>query len=544
MHGTPAWRSRCTAAAALAVAAALAACATGSGPAAPAVAPSPAAPPAATVVPHREWAEAILYFAVVDRFADGDPANNRDVQPGEKGAFHGGDLAGLAGRLDDLAELGATALWITPVVKNIDGFVTGAGFPDWAYHGYWADDFTRLDPRFGSEEELKALVEAAHARGIEVLLDVVYNHAGYDSRYLTDPQTRGWLRSEAKGTCGSDDLTSCLAGLPDFRTELPAVADYLLAAHLGLAARVGLDGFRLDTVKHVDHPFWQEHRRRVRQELSPGFFLLGEVWGGDAQVLDPWFAGDELDAGFDFGFQGSVVAFLGGRGRAVAFDRYLKSRETVRPGHHLAHFLSSHDTPGALYQLQGDKERFRLALVLQMTAVGIPVVYYGEEVGRPGGDWPDNRSDMPWGGLGIAPGAGLPRDEALPRDYRRLIAARRAHPALWRGGHESLSVAGDLLVFARRDAASGDAVVVAINRGAEPVEARFPAPAEWSGRPVEDLWRAAPVAIEGGVGRAMVPALGAGVYASSHPNGWGQAPAPGRRIPLPAETAGRPGRGD
>ena len=138
-----------------------------------------------------------------------------------------------------------------------------------------------------------------------------------------------------------------------FRTEWPEVADYLMDAHLGLAARVGLDGFRLDTVKHVDHSFWQEHRRRTRDELGDGFFLVGEVWGGDAQSLDPWFSGDEMDAGFDFGFQGSVLAWVEGRGRTVAFDRYLKSRETVRDGHLLAHFLSSHDVPGALYQLQG-----------------------------------------------------------------------------------------------------------------------------------------------------------------------------------------------
>jgi glycosidase len=138
-----------------------------------------------------DWRDAVLYFVVVDRFADGNPGNNVRVGRAAKGAFHGGDLQGLRERLDDIAELGVTALWITPVVKNIDGFVTGAGFPDWAYHGYWADDFTRTDARFGSEEDLKALVEECHRRGIKLLLDVVYNHAGYGSRYLTDPATKG-----------------------------------------------------------------------------------------------------------------------------------------------------------------------------------------------------------------------------------------------------------------------------------------------------------------------------------------------------------------
>lgn len=453
-------------------------------------------PPAATVAPHGSWDEAILYFVVLDRFANGDRSNDRHVRPGEAGTFHGGDLAGLTAHLDEISSLGATALWITPVVRNIPGYVTGAGFPDWAYHGYWADDFTRLDPRFGTEAELRALVDAAHARGLAVLLDVVYNHAGYGSRYATDPSFRGWMRTEDAGTCGSDDETLCVAGLPDFRTERPEVADYLMDSHLGLASRVGLDGFRLDTLKHVPHGFWQAHRERVRRELGDGFFLLGEVWGGDADVLDPWFAGDEIDAGFDFGFSGSVLAFLQGRGRAVAFERYLESRQAVRTGHLLAHFLSSHDVPTALFLLDGDLELYRLAAVLQFTVRGIPVVYYGEEVARRGGEWPANRSDMPWGDRPIEPGAGLPRDEALRRDFHRLISIRRAHPALWRGEHTGLSTEGDLLVFLRSDAASGDAVVVAVNRGSEPASARIDRPAAWGGADrAFDAWNREPIAI-------------------------------------------------
>jgi alpha-amylase len=483
----------------------------------PAVTPVPprGAAPAAqvSVVPQESWRDAILYFVIVDRFADGDPGNNRNVDRNAKGTFHGGDFAGLRQQLDEIADLGATALWITPAVRNIGGFVTGAGFPDWAYHGYWADDFYSVDPRFGTEAELKALVDEAHARGMKVLLDVVYNHAGYDSRYLTDPRTRAWLRGGSFGGCGNDDLTSCVSGLPDFKTELPEVADYLMTAHLGLAKRVGLDGFRLDTVKHVDHPFWQEHRRRIREQLGPDFFLIGEVWGGDARSLDPWFAGDEMDAGFDFSFQGSVLAWVQGRGRTVAFDRYLKSRDTVRAGHLLSPYLSSHDVPGALFQLSGDRELFRLAALLQLTAGGLPMIYYGEEVGRAGGDWPENRSDMPWGDRRIQPGAGKPRDEALRADYKRLIAIRRAHPALSRGAHTALSTDGDLLVFLRRDEASGDAVVVAVNRGSAPATASSEVPAEWQDAPVRDVWTGEPAARTGGRIEAVVAPRGARIFA-------------------------------
>lgn len=429
-----------------------------------------------------EWADEVIYFVVVDRFADGDPDNNRRTSQ-TPGGFHGGDLDGLTRHLDEIAELGVSALWITPVVKNIPGYVTGAGFPDWGYHGYWADDFTQLDPRFGTEDDLRRLVAAAHERGIKVLLDIVYNHAGYDSAYLSTH--RSWLRVESAGECGGGDLTSCVAGLPDFRTELQDVRDYLYEAHLGLAERTGLDGFRLDTVKHVDHDFWQQHRQRVEARLGENFYLLGEVWGGTWRSLDEWFEHDEMDAGFDFSFQGSALAFVEGRGRPVAFNRYLEQRHEVREGYQLSHYLASHDTDGALWLLDGDTTRFRMLVVLQMTTFGVPTVYYGEEVGRLGGTWPANRSDMPWGDKGIEPGAGVERDESMREFYRTLIHLRRDHPALWRGSHRGLVTEADQLVYLRHDETSQDAIIVALNRAQEAAEVRFPVPAAWTEDGVE-----------------------------------------------------------
>jgi glycosidase len=472
-------------------------------PAVPAAAPAPLAP-----LPARPWSEEVLYFVLVDRFVDGDPGNDQDVDRSAPGAFHGGDLAGLTAHLDEIASLGVTAIWINPVVKNIPIPVTGAGFPDWGYHGYWADDFTRVDPRFGSEADLEALVRACHARGLRVLLDVVYNHAGYGSAYLRDQATRGYFRRE----CGDDDLTSCLSGLPDFETERPAVREWLLSVQLPWARRYGLDGFRLDTVKHVEHDFWQLHRRRLQAEVSKDFFLLGEVWGGDRESLDPWFADDELDAGFDFGFQGSAVGWVMGRGRSVAFARYLETRHRVRPGKLLAHFLSSHDVEGALSLLGGDRERFRLAAALQLTTAGLPTIFYGEEVGRVIGKWPENRGDMPWGDRGLLPGAGLPRDEGMRGWYRRLIALRRGHAALSNGGHKTLSAEGDLLVFLREQGPSGDAVVVAVNRGGAAATARVERPAAWGNRPAEDgLGAGATVSGDGGFLSVTVPARSAAV---------------------------------
>jgi alpha-amylase len=473
------------------------------------------------VEPQRDWSDAVLYFVILDRFADGSAAGNLNVDRANPGGFHGGDFAGLTGQLDEIASLGATAIWITPIVRQIDYCppsqpptgvtVPGGWFEHCAFHGYWADDFKALDPRFGTEAELKQLVDAAHARGIKVLLDVVYNHVGYDASYVKNPATAGWIRTRPVD-CAVDELNCQVGGLPDLKTELPEVQQYLFDAHMGLAKRTGLDGFRLDTVKHIDHAFWQKHRAETRARLGKDFFLLAEVWGGSPQVLDPYFSGDEMDAGFDFTFKGSCEAFVQGKGRTIAFASYLEKRHKVREGFHLAHYMSSHDEPMAIHNLGGDMDAFRLCVALQMTSLGIPTIYYGEEVAREGSVWPLNRNAMPWGKRAVLPGKGIARDEALREYYRTLIQARRANPALSRGIFRRLSSDGDLLVFERFDAATGNAAVVAVNRGQVEAAAQVPAPASWAGQPVREALTGAAGAVSDGRLTVTVPPRAARVF--------------------------------
>jgi len=423
----------------------------------------------------RPWSDEVLYFVLIDRFADGKTENNIEVDPSQKGYFHGGDLVGLTEKLDYLQELGITAIWINPIVKNMDTFVDAVGFPDWAYHGYWADDFYKLDERFGTETEFYDFVNAAHAKGIRILLDVVYNHPGYKSQFLKWPNANDWMRTgRRESLCGDDDLTTCLSGLPDFKTEKPEVADYLLKAHLGWAKKSGVDGFRLDTVKHVDRPFWQEHRKRIRAELPKSFFLLGEVWGADYKVMDDYFEPDEMDAGFDFSFKGSAMSFVLGRGRTIAFSRYLMKRHKIREGYQMAHYLASHDEKGTLFELKNNKTLFKMCVALQMTSLGIPVIYYGEEVGRIGGDWPDNRSDMPWGEEATMPGKGKKQDLEMLAYYKKLIAIRKAYPSLSRGDFQEVHTDGDCLIFSRNT--EDETVFVAVNRASEPFEATIVLP--------------------------------------------------------------------
>ena len=459
-----------------------------------------------------DWSGDILYFVLIDRYADGDSTNNRRVERSNPGGYHGGDLKGLTQHLDELADLGITALWINPVQKQVPQGVyasapanLGIGdFKHWGFHGYWIDDFTAMEPQFGSLDDLKHLVEEAHKRHIKVLLDVVYNHAGYGSSYESRRTSDGqsWLRS-GEGNCDVDPLTCSVGGLPDFKTELPEVRDYLLNANINLARQAGVDGFRLDTFKHVGTDFWLEHRRRTRAELGKDFFLLAEYWGGTASSLDPFFERDEIDAGLDFSFKGSCESFVNGRGRAVAYGSYLASRHKVRKGYLLADYLSSHDEAMALYDLNNDKDKFRICAAIQMTSTGIPVIYYGEEVARAGSVWPLNRTDMPWGDRDILPGKGKPRDETMREYYKELLHIRRRHPALSRGDYTLLTGPQDaVLAYLRHDAASGDNVMVLVNRDEKQSAANFALPGAlsdiWNGKPVADELNSKPVTIAAG----------------------------------------------
>lgn len=455
-----------------------------------------------------DWSDDVVYFVLIDRFADGDSANNRRVERYNPGGYHGGDLRGLTAQLDELADLGITALWINPVQKQISqSFYASApaklGIPEfrhWGFHGYWIDDFTAMEPQFGSLDDLKHLVDEAHKRHIKVLLDVVYNHAGYGSVYETRRTQDGqsWLRV-GEGNCEIDSIKCAVSGLPDFRTELPEVRDYLLNANIELARQTGVDGFRLDTFKHIETDFWLEHRRRTQAELGKNFFLLAEHWGGTASSLDPFFAQDEIDAGFDFSFKGSCEAFVNGRGRAVAYGSYLGSRHKVRKSYLLAHYLSSHDEPMALYNLNNDRDKFRICAAIQMTSAGLPVIYYGEEVARTGSEWPLNRTDMPWGDRDIKPGKGAVRDESMRNYYKSLLHIRRQHPALRRGDYTQLSGPNDaVLAYVRHDVASGDNVMVLVNREEKELTAAFKLPDIWNGKPVADELGGKPVAVTAG----------------------------------------------
>lgn len=403
----------------------------------------------------------ILYFVMLDRFVDGDQTNNLDVNVAHDLTFHGGDLKGLGEQLDYIHELGATAVWLTPINRQIDGFVDNEYGEFYAHHGYWAEDLYSIDPRFGSEADLKALVDKAHRLDMKVILDVVYNHLGYGADFVeANPH---WFR--VGDQCGGDAITTCLSGLPDMKTELPEVREYLFDAHLGLAKRTGLDGFRLDTVKHIGHEFWQEHAIKAKARLGDDFILIGEIWGADKISARKYFEQEELDGVFDFVFRDRTIGFLNGIGSAKRYGRYLSKRHLVKDGHFLAPFLSNHDMPTLLAMLGGDKERYLIAATVLFSMEGMPTITWGEEYARQGKAWPKNRDNMYWENSELLPGASWDADLAVRDKFKQLIALRKSNQDLTSSVNELVystkhSVAlkrGDntLLVVNRSEAAVG-----------------------------------------------------------------------------------------
>ena len=456
----------------------------------------------ANLVQGANFADEIIYFVMVDRFADGDTSNNQDVDLENPLAFQGGDLAGLTANLDEIADLGATMIWITPVALQIGAPILNDHGDFYPHHGYWAKDLGQIDPRYGTEAELKILVDRAHSLGIKVILDVVYNHLGYGMEH--DPAFAKWLRYGDECS-GSDPIVSCLAGLPDFKTELAEVRQYLFETQLGLAERVGLDGFRLDTVKHVSHEFWQEHRDLVDARLGEDFLLLGEVWDADRFVARDYFKNDEMDALFDFSFRDRVIKLVSGVYDAAKFGRYLEKRHDVAEGHSLAPFLSNHDMPMLLSMFGGDTRALKMAATIMLTVEGPPVISYGEEVGRRGGVWPDNREVMAWGAREIMPGAGVLRDESLRQVFVDLIGLRKEHDALRGSEIEVVYSDEDVLLYLR-----AGKMLVAINRSEEDIFIEFEA------LPIEAVWNFVFSSVGNTTGKIeMLPARSAQIFVNA-----------------------------
>jgi len=431
-----------------------------------------------------EWVKhAVFYQIFPDRFARSPRLEHpRGIafkpwgSPPEEQGFQGGDLLGIVDKLDYLQELGVSALYLNPI------------FASAANHRYHTYDYMQVDPLLGGNAALRELLDAAHARGMRVVLDGVFNHAsrGFwpfhhilenrgDSPYLDWFIIKGWpLHPYCEGCDrGGAPLNYeawwNLPALPKLNTRNPGVRDYLMgvARHW---VEVGIDGWRLDVPMEIDDDsFWQEFRRVVKG-ANPEAYIVGEIW----EEAQRWLQGDQFDATMNYIFAWAAMSFCGGRTLRPGYrHEHLHLQRLDGPGFarvvdHMyglydwavnqvqLNLLDSHDMARALWIMGDDKSALRLCVLLQMTMPGAPCIYYGDEIGMSSDGDPYCRAAFPWH-----------REDTWDREllafYRRATALRHRLPALRTGAFRPLFAADDVYAFARQ--LGREAAVAIFNSG-------------------------------------------------------------------------------
>ncbi|QSQ13907.1 alpha-amylase family glycosyl hydrolase [Myxococcus landrumensis] len=399
-----------------------------------------------------------IYFVMVDRFANGNPGNDGAVDAKDAQAFHGGDLQGVIDRLDGLKALGVRTVWLSPVFQMRTEKFYGYG----AFHGYWVEDLGRVEPRFGDEALLARLSEELRRRDMRLVLDVVLNHVGPQTRLTREkPEWFHGLGPIANWEDPRELVMHDVHGLPDLAVEKEEVYAHLLSQSLRWVDAVKPAGFRLDAVKHLPLDFWARYNDDVRAHAGKDFLLLGELLDGDPVLLARVMKEGHFGAMFDFPLTFALVdVFCRGRspshlGATLFNDRLHPSPDS------LVTMLDNHDLPRVMSECGGDVEKVRQALAVQLTARGVPALTYGIEEGLSGVKEPENRGDMRFT-------SGHPLREWIGR----LLALRRGSEALQRGETWVLAAREDLFAYVRVSA--DEAVVIGINSGASPREVGLP----------------------------------------------------------------------
>ena len=393
-----------------------------------------------------DWDEAVVYFMMTDRFFDGNESNNTasgtDTYGDNPGLYHGGDFAGVTAKLDYLQDLGVNTIWLTPIVKNIAGVtVTDEGKEDVpynaAYHGYWASDFTKLNPTMGTTEEFKTMISEAHKRGMRIMVDIVVNHAGYGTESTFADMLRDKSVSEG-------DIKSWQSGLPDFATEKADVRAKLVEWQTSWMKDYGVDYFRVDTVKHVDSTTWAALKNSTT-EVNPSFKMIGEYYGAGYASNGSTLGSGQMDADLDFDFNDQATSFVSGNISSV--EKFLSARNSALNNAYMTgQFLSSHDEDGFKASLMNGKQYTEdeatsaalVAATLQLTAKGIPVIYYGEEVGLSGlNNYPyqTNRYDMDF--------SKATKDNVTYQHYKNLLSIRNAYTDVFARGSRTVVASSD-----------------------------------------------------------------------------------------------------
>ena len=410
-----------------------------------------------------DWDEAVIYFAVTDRFFDGDASKNDaygvgDYNTGEKGgsSYHGGDFAGLNQKLDYLKDLGVNTIWITPIVENIteDQHDNKTDTATYGYHGYWASDFTKLNKHLGTEQQFKALLDAAHSKGMKIMVDVVLNHAGYGTEdyfnsILTDADGNSIsMIRDSNNTISGDDKYDSLSDLPDFVTENKAVTDQLVTWQTEWMSKYSIDYYRVDTVKHVETTTWEAFKNSLTK-VNPDFKMIGEYSGAGYANNAGELGTGTMDALLDFDFNDFAENFVTGNISSVE-SSLQKRNGAINNTATMGSFLSSHDEDSLQYKLVNESKLseeeaynlMKVAATLQITAKGQPVLYYGEEIGQGGANnWPlqTNRRDFDWTELEKQKAD----SNSIYNHYKTMLAIRNTYTDVFARGNRSTVAASD-----------------------------------------------------------------------------------------------------
>jgi glycosidase len=413
-----------------------------------------------TAYSQRDIKDEVFYFVLPDRFNNGDKSNDMGsssklisrggFDPTNKMAYHGGDLRGLTEKLPYLENLGITAIWLTPILRNqaVQGDISG-------YHGYWVLDFTEMDPHLGSNQDLKQLIEQAHQRNIKIFFDIITNHTADVVKYTECHGEDGSGWSESGETCpyislaeiargkkyttivpeknkqlktplwlndpkhyhnqgdstfsGENSLNGDFFGLDDLNTESTEVVEGLTDIYKNIISEFRPDGFRIDTVKHVNIEFWQQFvpalEAHAKQIGINNFFTFGEVYSGDPKELSKFTTIGKLPSVLDFGLQSVIFQTIIEQQGTDKFTQLFAQDHLYEDENILLNFTGNHDM-GRFAHLLNSKEEFqydqkqtidrlKIATAISFFVRGIPVIYYGDEQGFVGdGGNHDARQDM------------------------------------------------------------------------------------------------------------------------------------------------------
>ena len=465
--------------------------------------------------------DAVIYQIFPDRFRNGSTANNpvsgRTVygpttcnggpctvqfhsnwtelptQPGYGVDFFGGDLQGIIDEINAgyFNDLGVNTLYLNPIFNASSN------------HGYDTNDFYNIDPYFGDNATFDRFMTAANAHGLRVILDGVFNHVGADSKYVdgyglnrwpndvgaceaTTSPYRSWIASGSYGsnTCaggwgwqgwyGYETIPTLLEVDPAkafiYRGGSPQSPNSVSVMQYWQSK--GIAGWRFDAAQTSTHSWYQDMRPYVKATYGTSqTLLLGEVTGGcDWGLYQSYLNGNELDSAMNYCFRDWGVSFANGNapsGFNTSFNNF-RAMIPPSPWYALMNLISSHDSPRALNQVNGDKARLKLLVILQMTLPGAPSIYYGDEVGLPGGSDPDDRRTYPWADQGGSP------DTTLYNHFKTVIGLRNAHSALRGGDVQTLLVddTNNLYSYLRWDAV--EKIVVVLNNGTTARTASIP----------------------------------------------------------------------